>query len=214
MAEEIVDYYNENLEYLGQDTKTAIRKRGDWCKSIHCWIVRPSNPGYVLFQKRGAQKKIFPNALDISAAGHYLAGENLEDGVREIAEELNVDIDFSVLVSLGLKLDVAKVGENIVHEFCYCYFLEKDTRPEDYELAVEEVEGLVEISIPDGLALFSGDRQRVLASGIEYDSSQQRWLRVSLDVGVSHFIPRVDNYYYRIFVLADRFLRGEKHLVI
>lgn len=214
MAEEVVEFYNENLERIGQGTKTELRKNGYWCKSIHCWIVRPTKPGYVLFQKRGAHKKIFPNTLDISAAGHYKVGEQLSDGVREISEELNLNIDFNSLVPLGLKLDVAKVGENIVHEFCYCYFLRNDKIPNEYELGLDEVEGLVEISIPDGLDLFSGAKNEVKATGVEFDNETKTWNNISIMVNPSHFIPRVDNYYYRIFILAERYLKGEKHLVI
>ena len=37
---------------------------------------------------------------------------------------------------------------------------------------------------------------------------------ISIDVDKSSFIPRVDPYYYKIFIMADRLLKGEKHLAI
>lgn len=214
MADELVDVYNENYEYKGSKMKSLAQQAGDWVTSIHCWIVRPSSGGFVLFQKRGANKKIFPNKLDISAAGHYKSGEKIHDGIREISEELGIDVDFNALIPLGIKLDIALVGDLIVHEFCHTFLMQKDLSPKEYTLGLDEVEGLVEIKICDGLALFSGEVSSIKAVGVEYDNTKKKWNEITLEVDKNSFIPRIDQYNYKIFIMADRLLKGEKYLSI
>ena len=214
MADELVDIYNENYELIGKKMKSEAQKAGDWVTSIHCWIVRSCDKGYVLFQKRGANKKIFPNILDISAAGHYKSGEKISDGVRELSEELGISVNFESLIPLGIKFDIAKVKENIVREFCHTYLLLNNKKPNEYILGIDEVEGLVEISIEDGLALFADEVISVNAHGIEYDETKKSWKEIEIKVEKTSFIPRIDKYYYKIFIMADRLLKGEKYLAI
>lgn len=214
MADELVDIYNDAYEKVGTAMKSEARKKGLWVASIHCWIVRPEKPGYVLFQKRGADKTVFPNALDISAAGHYRSGEDIEDGVREISEEVGLEVAFQDLIPLGIKFDVAIAGDNIVREYCHVFLLKRDLAPHKYTLGEDEVEGLVEISIPDGLALFAGEKDQVIARGIEFNKRNGSWSTVSLPVNTGLFIPRTDPYYYKIFIMAERLLDGSKYLAI
>ncbi|CAM5275178.1 NUDIX hydrolase OS=Lysinibacillus sphaericus OX=1421 GN=LS41612_02185 PE=4 SV=1 [Lysinibacillus sphaericus] len=46
---------------------------------------------YIYFQIRSGQKKDYPGLLDITAAGHLLAVETVEAGIREVKEELGVN---------------------------------------------------------------------------------------------------------------------------
>lgn len=214
MADEKVDIYDENYKHLGTSLKSQARKNGDWVQAFHCWIVRPEEGGFVLFQKRGKDKKIFPNALDISAAGHYKSGEKIEEGVREIKEEIGVDVDFRDLVSLGVKFDIGKVGENHIHEFCHTFLWVNSLKPSEYTLAPDEVEGLVEVSINDGLLLFSGQKKEVRAKGIELNPKTGEYETVDLFITTDYFIPRIDQYYYKIFILAAKLLNNEPYLAI
>lgn len=214
MTDELVDVFDENYESCGTMLKSEVRRRGLWCQAIHCWIIRPRPPGFVLYQKRGPDKTIYANALDISAAGHYRAGEDIPDGVREISEELGLKVNFNDLISLGIKIDVATVKSNIVREFCHVFLLIKDMKPQDYLLAKDELRGLVEISVPDGLALFSRETDSVFAEGVELAANNKLWTPVRLRVKREDFIPRIDPYYFKVFILADRVLRGEKYLAI
>lgn len=214
MAEELVDIFDENYAFLGSALKSEARANGDWVRSIHCWVVRPEDGGFLLFQKRGQNKRVFPNALDISAAGHYKAGEHLEDGVREVKEEIGINLRFEDLIPLGIKFDIGKIGDLKVHEFCHTFLYKCSKTPSEYSLAVDEVEGLVEISIEDGLALFSGEKKTIIAKGVELNDEKGIYQDVSLEITESMFIPRIDNYYYKMLILASRLLHGEKHLVI
>lgn len=214
MADELVDYYDENMTWKGQVMKSEAHKRGLWHCSIHCWIVRSYLGGSILLQKRAADKDLFPNMLDISAAGHYQAGEDPEDGVREILEELGLSVPYSRLVPLGIKIDVASTKEILNHEFCRTYFLREEKQVREYVPDPGEVEGLVEMAIPNGLALFAGERDTADVSGIEWNKSAMRWDPISLEVTTNDFIPRVDSYYYKVFIMAERLLDGAHHLAI
>ena len=214
MGAERIDVYDENMKLKGQMTRDEAHASGAWHRSIHCWIVRPADPGYVLFQKRGRDKKLFPNALDITAAGHYSAGEKPEDGVREILEELGLTVDFKDLIPLGIKFDMARIGKILNREFCDVYLLSRPEAPAEYQMDSDEVEGLVEIPIDDGLKLFSGKETSVRASGVEWNAKTRTWHDIQLNVQVKDVIPRIDPYYLKVFIMAQRLLSGQKYLSI
>lgn len=215
MADELIDICDENMLPLGSAMKNLAHKTGLWHTAIHCWIVRPlASSGTLLFQKRGHDKVLFPDYLDITAAGHYLSGEEVSDGVREIAEEIGLSVRFDELISLGIKMDLGKTEKVLNREFCHV-FLYADTRaPHEYTLDTAEVEGLVEISIDEGLALFAGESHSAIAQGIEWNAGEVSWQPVELSVTVDDFIPRVDPYYYKMFINAERYLNGYPHLAI
>jgi isopentenyldiphosphate isomerase len=214
MASEKIDIYDENMEQKGQMTRDKAHASGEWHRSIHCWIVRPGTPGYVLFQKRGRDKRLFPNMLDITAAGHYSAGEKPEEGTREILEELGLAVQYSDLTPLGVKLDIAKIGDVVNREFCDVYLLSREEAPSAYDINPREVEGLVQISIPEGLKLFSGEQDKALASGVEWNSGTKMWDPIEIQVSVKNVIPRIDPYYLKVFIMAQRMRAGEKYLSI
>jgi isopentenyldiphosphate isomerase len=214
MSQESIDIYNDNMQYLGVMTRSEAETTGQWHKSIHCWVVRPADDGYVLFQKRGRDKTVFPNALDITAAGHYKAGEKKEDGVREIVEELGVPVAFHQLIPLGVKQDVGRLGPITNREFCDVYLLLRNELPKEYHLDYREVEGLVEIPISVGLSLFSDERSDATASGVEWNRENNKWDSISMRVTLKEFIPRIDPYYKKIFIMARLLLRGERYLSI
>jgi isopentenyldiphosphate isomerase len=214
MAVEIIDVYDENMNPKTQMSRDDAHALGEWHRSIHCWIVRPVGPGYVLFQKRGREKKLFPNMLDITAAGHYSAGEKPEDGTREILEELGLAIQYSDLIPLGVKFDIAKVAGIVNREFCDVYLLSRTEDPAEYNMDPKEVEGLVQISIKDGLEFFSGECETIVASGIEWNKQTSSWDSIEMKLTVKDMIPRIDPYYLKVFIMAQRLLTGQKYLSI
>ena len=91
------------MKFVGTAMKSEAHKTGMWHTAIHCWFVRrEGNNSFLLFQKRASDKVLFPDYLDITAAGHYQSGERVEDGVREIVEELGIDVPFTALIPLGI----------------------------------------------------------------------------------------------------------------
>lgn len=215
MSDELIDVCDENMKHLGIATKSLAHKTGLWHESIHCWIVRPTpGGGTLLFQKRGREKALFPDYLDITAAGHYMAGEPVSAGVREIAEELGITVDFRDLTSLGIKIDIGKTETILNREFCHVFIYSDERDPSSYVLDPVEVEGLVEVSVDDGLRLFSGQVADVVARGMEWDRAGSEWVGIERAVTVDSFIPRVDPYYYKMFINAASHLAGSRHISI
>jgi hypothetical protein len=80
----------------------------------------------------------------------------------------------------------------------------------NFSLNPETSEGLISISIDAGLKLWAGETPTIEASLVEATSKREKAIVISKN----DFLPRVDPYYYKVFILAKRFLAGEKHLVI
>ena len=92
MNKEYFDILDENGNKTGKNKlREEVHKDGDWHKAVHIWII--NNHGEVLLQRRCATKDSNPNMLDISVAGHLSAGDDsLSAAVRELKEEINIDI--------------------------------------------------------------------------------------------------------------------------
>ena len=92
MNQEYFDVLDENGNSTGKiKIRVDVHRDGNWHRVVHIWIINDHRE--ILLQKRCADKDCNPNMLDISSAGHLLAGESsIEGAIREIKEELNIDI--------------------------------------------------------------------------------------------------------------------------
>jgi len=107
--EEPLDLYNACGDPLGETKSRAlVHQDGDWHKTFHCWIVYMDSSGQeiIVLQKRGDDVELWPGKLDITAAGHYRAGEGIEGGVREIQEELGISVTVEELIYAGIRINV------------------------------------------------------------------------------------------------------------
>ena len=209
--EELFDIYDDNGTHLGVKPRSQVHRDGDWHRVFHCWIVHPD--GYLLVQQRSPDKDLFPNLLDITAAGHYSAGETMRDGVREVEEELGLTVAFEDLTPLGLRISIKKEGALIDRELADVFFYRSALDLADYRLQVEEVSALIAVPIHEGIALFKDQCDSVLAEGLWRDANgilQREQQPLTREM----FIPTLDSYALKIFILARLFLQGETDLYI
>lgn len=212
---EYVDVFDESMKFLSKMSKKEAHSNGAWHKSIHCWFVRSDETGeYVVFQKRSSNKKSFPDFLDISAAGHYQSGERIEDGVREIAEELGINVSYDEMQYLGIKFDVYKDKNIFNREFCETFIYQDNRELIKYPIDCDEVTGLVQIRIQDGLDLFSNKVDSITVTGIEYSEEKDVIEKIKISVNRNMFISRIDPYYGKIFMIAKAYFNGERQLFI
>lgn len=92
MSEEILDLVNEQDEVIGSLSRREIYERGlKNFRVVHGFLV--NSQGKLWIPRRTAKKKIAPNGLDYSMAGHVESGETYEQSfIRETKEELGIDL--------------------------------------------------------------------------------------------------------------------------
>ncbi|MFL6124277.1 NUDIX hydrolase [Actinophytocola sp.] len=215
MTDELVDVFDESGRPLGTATKRLAHRVGLWHYSMHCWIYRrdpTTGEVKVLVQRRSWDKELHPGQWDISAAGHYQAGETIRDSGREISEELGLSVEYDDLRYVGIQTEVDKVGGLTNREFCRVFLLASELSPHELKPSQHEVSGLVEITTGEGLALWNGEKTVACASGIEYQSG--KWVPYRTEITREAFVRRRDFYYLKVFLLVDQAGRGQQYLAI
>jgi isopentenyldiphosphate isomerase len=215
MAENI-DIYDANLGHKGVMERIKAHKEGEWHRTFHCWVVSTEEGGSLLFQQRSMKMKNFPGLLDVSAAGHIEAGEAIEEGVRELNEELGIEIDESKLIRLGERIEVADQANgqrNREYQSVYMYLTSQPIssyKPEEYE-----VTALVLLNIQDGFKLFRGEVEKVTMKGCSYEINENGiWEPFTLEATTKSFLPRIQQYYLTSLIMAERLLDGNTNLSI
>ncbi|MDF2939105.1 MAG: hypothetical protein K0Q90_4478, partial [Paenibacillaceae bacterium] len=96
--DENFDIFDEHMNHIGTASRQEAHAQGLWHRTFHCWVLRKGSAGWeILLQLRHKDKDTFPGLLDVSSAGHLLAGELVEDGVRELEEELGIGVPYPEL---------------------------------------------------------------------------------------------------------------------
>lgn len=206
---ELLDIYDENMIHLGTKPRSEVHRDGDWHKVFHCWVIYRDDDGkdWVILQKRAPDKDTFPNYLDISAAGHYSAGETIQEAMRELEEELGLFPKFGDLFPVGVRVGVAKYKSLIDRQFADVFLYVCDQSLEDYKYQKDEISGLIALNIEEGLQLFTGQIDSIVVPAVGYEEN-------NINITLDDFIPVHDHYMEKIFLLATRCLNGEKQLFI
>ena len=203
---ELLDYFNENMKLLGVATREEVHQKGYWHKTFHCWIIwQKNNKNYILFQKRSLLKDNSPGKFDISAAGHVLAGETIEDGSRELQEELGIDFKYEDLIMASVFRDEDVTPRQANREFCHTYFLIHEQPLDIFQVQVEEVSGLLALEIDVARDLIEGKLDFVESTLYTWTDDKQ----VNTEVYTLHknnLIKRTNDYYLYIFEQAKKYL--------
>lgn len=179
---ELLKVFDEDYKYVCDETREIIHKKGLWHETFHCWLV---DENHVFIQKRSATKKDFPSLYDITAAGHLLAEEEVMDGVREVEEELGMQVDLSKLRRMGAVQDVIRLPGFIDKEFANVFFYQSIFAMEDFTLQQEEVESIHAVSIGDLQALLKGEVENIIC----VDGNQ---------IDLNDFVPHETEYFNAI----------------
>lgn len=198
MESELLKTFDEEGNEVGVATREEVHKKGYWHETFHCWFVgQEAGKYYIYFQLRSDLKKDYPNLLDITAAGHLLADESVEDGIREVEEELGVEVAFNELVPLGvLKYSVTK-GDLIDNELANGFLYINQKPMDEFKLQPEEVSGIVKVEFQSFYELWLDARKEVQIEGFVINAKDEKET-VDKMVGKESFVPHEDTYYESI----------------
>ena len=170
--------------------KSEAHRLGLWHRCFHCWIVSPETPSggpYLLVQRRAVGKETWPDRLDVTVGGHLGAGEEtLEGGLREIEEELGLQVAPGDLIPLGTCRAELKIPAGIDREFQEIFVLVRSLCPKDLRLQKEEVAAVARLRLDDVEALCGGSE----VPAEEWVSGRITPVSVRLD----DFVPGEDGY--------------------
>jgi len=210
---EVFDVLDCNGAATGERiARSDAHRLGVWHGAFHCLIIyERDNRRYALFQQRSSLKKIASRKFDVSVGGHYASGEDARTaGLRETREELGLDVRYADLVPLGRRVFVYCFTPGIVeHEFQDVFLLERRIQPEELALQREEVDGVLEMDVEEGILLLSGKTDQ--AGGLFFgNGSLPRQVIVARD----EFVPCLDNYYLKLLLIARSYFAGERDLLV
>lgn len=207
--DELLDVLDATGRRLGVECRSVVHRDGLWHGVFHCLMVRSGLPVTVVLQRRRLQAKAFAGRLDLSVTGHLVAGEVPVDGVRELREELGLDVSPDRLVGLGTRLLADDSGEGRNLERAHVFLLVEDRRLADFRLDPDEVGGLVEIAVADLLNLLHVPDASVTCAMVGADG-----LVGEIVCTCDDLVPMIDGYWTVLALMADRLVRGESPLAV
>lgn len=121
--------------------RTLVHRDGELHPTVHIWMIKRRDMGvFVLLQKRAHEKDINPDCYDVSAAGHVSQGEEFRHtALKEVHEELGLDINRSQLEFIGLKKSEYTKGDIHDNELVAVYICRENINIEDLTLQSSEV---------------------------------------------------------------------------
>jgi isopentenyldiphosphate isomerase len=211
---ELLDVVDSFGSHLGVKDRDAVHRDGDWHRVFHCLVLaqRPGLGPVAVLQRRSETKAGFPGLLDLSATGHLAAGEEPPDGVRELTEELGIEVDAAGMISVGVRRLEDTGGEGKVNrELAHVFFVTDDRPLLDYSPGPGEVDGVYDVPLGDGLRMFADDDHRIEVDAAEWIAG--RLTPVRRTISRSDLVPGFD-YWIVLFVMAERFLAGERPVAL
>lgn len=215
MAQARVNILDPNTFEKTDTVKTIYQawEAGDWIGTFNLWIVQNNNGvESLLYQQRCFNASWAPGLLDVTAGGHYDAGETIEQGLREVREELGKEYDFQNLYYLGKKLYLRDQNERKLR-YAVDVFIVLDNAPlTTFTLERDELEGLYSCPIKDLIEVHTNPNYSFTAKGVKFDESD-KLVDGNLLVTRDLFPFNWDNYHFKMVLLAQRFLKGEPFLI-
>lgn len=199
MEAEKIAVCDESGNSLGVATRREVHKKGYWHETFHCWFVsRKQGKDIIHLQLRSGDKRDFPNLFDITAAGHILADETMEDGVREVEEELGIALSFEEFIPLGIIKDRIHKGDLVDNELCHVFLYKAESGIDAmYKLQKEEVAGIVTTDFQKFYNLCLGLEQEVEVEGfIVAEDGRKTAIRKS--IGKKELVPHSETYLEQI----------------
>ena len=159
---EQIDFFSEDYTYLGVTSIDEIHQKGLWHQTVAFWVYNKEKK-IVYLQLRGPKNRVGPNTFDASSGGHLSAGETKEDGIRELKEELGIDVSTDYCTYFKMYKNIVHLSHYINNEFCHIYFVKTDKLLTDFVLEEGEVSNIFALNVDDIDTFLSGKEIEVVA---------------------------------------------------
>lgn len=187
---EQIKIFTESYTYKGTMSREHAHQTGEWHEVFHCWCMSYENGAWHIYlQLRSPAKKDYPGLYDITAAGHLEADEAVEDGVREVEEEIGIKVVYEELEKVALLDTWIGRDREFAHEHVYIC----NHSFSQFTLQEEEVEDLDRVRWTDFTALWMNQTDFI-------PSSKGRSLKRE------EFVPHENDYYPRLIRAMEKFL--------
>ncbi|MET0960580.1 MAG: NUDIX domain-containing protein [Psychrobacillus psychrotolerans] len=195
MKQELLKVFDDKHKPIGVETREEIHRLGLLHETFQCWFIgKHEGKQYVYLQLRSNLKKDYPGLLDITAAGHLLENETVFDGIREVKEELGIDVLFEELYSLGVLKYSVTTGDLIDNELAHVFIYECALEWDQFTLQAEEVYGIVRAEISQFVSLWQGELEELEIIGFRVENDGAR-RPIHEMVGKINFVPHEQSYY-------------------
>ena len=141
--DEYLDIWSSDGQPTGQSClKDEAHQNGWFHPTVHVWFYT-ATPA-LLLQKRSLTKDTFPGFWDVSVAGHVSAGESiLEGAIREVKEEIGLDIKASDLKPLDIRKNTNRFDNGIIDcEFQHVFLVKLETPVSQLQIQETEVDAV------------------------------------------------------------------------
>ena len=177
---ELLTVYNEDGRPAGTKTRSQVHEDGDWHMLVFVLAARIATEGRrVLLQVRSGPQDPYEGQIDVSAAGHVHANESpREAAVREIREEVGIDLLSDDLISLGVRrlTNPSGVCKKAIQNFFLCL------RPIHLEQARfnSEVGGFLEVDLDEFADFIDAKRDRLPAQArLRFQDGKAREMEIT-----------------------------------
>lgn len=214
-----INIYNDRNESLNQlIEKTIAHKNGLWHRTFICIVLDKQNKSIIL-QKKVKNKYSFdrPDYLDISACGHYDENEKIEDGIREIKEEIGLNVEFNDLINLGIRQNSVILSEDYYNrefQYIFAYILKDSFENTNFNFEDGEVVALYNIKLDNGIDLLLKKVEQIPVKILEKSNGKNIYSENTITL--QDFVPdflNMDKFMLRLFVAGRRVLNNDKELI-
>ncbi|WP_421383777.1 NUDIX hydrolase [Bacillus salacetis] len=197
MEQETLNIFDDRGNHLGTAARHEVHLKGYWHETFHCWFIKQEKEDcYLYFQLRSKVKKDYPGMLDITAAGHLLSHETIEDGIREVREETGVEVRYEELTPMGITPYEVVMKGFIDRERAHLFLYEFQGKMDDFSLHAEEVSGIFRVELDDFEKLINKEVSSLELNGFHLtgNGKEMKPLRASK----ADFVPHEDSYYKEV----------------
>lgn len=190
-------------------TRKQAISDGDWIGTFNLWIIQSQPIPSIIYQQRSSNSYWAPNKLDVTAGGHYKAGETIYDGLREVHEELDKDYKKEQLTYLGRKLNISpNIHGEMTHTVVDIFFVIDNSPLEQYILEKNEVYAIAACPLNELLKVHTEQNH-----SFNVESITNEGITKEITITKDSFPYNWDNYHFKISLLAKRYLERQGNLV-